>query len=187
MSSPSTLSSNPAYSSVAIALHWLIALAVFVIVPLGAYMHDLPLSPSKLQLYSYHKSLGACILVLMLLRLVWRKTHQPPALPATMSAREQKIAHGIAHGMYFFLFTSPLTGWLMSSFFGKTVVVFGLLPLPDLVSPNESLGELFTTLHMISNFTLATLISLHILASLKHHFIDKDGVMARMVPWLGRK
>lgn len=187
MPASSTLSSNSAYNGVAIALHWLIALAVFVVVPLGAYMHDLPLSPTKLQLYSYHKSLGACILVLMLIRLLWRLSHQPPALPASMSAKEQKLAHAMAHGMYFLLFTSPLTGWLMSSFFGKSVVVFGMLPLPDLVAPNESLGELFATLHMISNFTLATLVSLHILASLKHHFINKDGVMARMAPWLAKR
>ncbi|MBV2234037.1 MAG: cytochrome b/b6 domain-containing protein, partial [Sterolibacterium sp.] len=71
------------YTGFAIFIHWLMALAIFVIVPLGAYMHDLPLSPDKLQLYSYHKSLGACILLLLIIRLIWRVMHQPPALPAS--------------------------------------------------------------------------------------------------------
>lgn len=175
------------YTGFAIFIHWLMALAIFVIVPLGAYMHDLPLSPDKLQLYSYHKSLGACILLLLIIRLIWRVMHQPPALPASMSAKEQMIAHAMAYGMYLLLFTSPMTGWLMSSFFDKPVVIFGLLQMPNLVSPNEDMGKLFATLHMVSNFTLATLIALHILASLKHHFITKDDVLARMLPFLARK
>lgn len=179
--------SSTQYTGFAIFMHWLVALGVFIIVPLGAYMHDLPLSPTKLQLYSYHKSLGVCIVLLMVIRLLWRFSHTPPALPSTMSAKEQMIAHAMSFGMYVLLFTSPLTGYLMSSFFGKPVVVFGLFQMPDLVAANESMGELFATLHMVSNFTLATLVALHILASLKHHFKDKDDVLARMLPFLARK
>lgn len=179
-------STSTRYTGFAIFMHWLVALAIFCIVPLGAYMHDLPLSPTKLQLYSYHKSLGICILLLVVIRLLWRYGHTPPALPASMSAKEQMIAHAMSHGMYLLMITSPLTGWLMSSFFGKPVVVFGLFQMPDLVAPSEDMGKLFATLHMLSNFTLATMITLHILASLKHHFKDKDDVLARMLPFLAR-
>lgn len=174
------------YTGVAIFLHWLIALAIFCILPLGVYMHELPLSPTKLQLYAYHKWLGISILFLVIVRLVWRATHRPPALPDTMSAKEQRIAHGMAHGMYLFMLLSPLTGWLMSSAFGKPVVLFGVLPIPDLIGPREETGNLFKVLHEVSNYILCTLFSLHILASLKHHFKDHDGVLARMLPFLDR-
>jgi cytochrome b561 len=185
MTQPSTASTQ--YTGFAIFLHWLVALGVFCVVPLGAYMHDLPASPVKFELYAYHKSIGVCILLLMIIRVLWRFKHTPPALPNSMSAKEQMIAHAMAFGMYVLLFTSPLTGYLMSSFFGKAVVVFGLFQLPALVAPSEDMGKLFATLHMISNFTLATLISLHILASLKHHFKDKDAVLARMLPFLAKQ
>ena len=174
------------YTGVAIFLHWLIALAIFCVLPLGVYMHELPLSPTKLQLYSLHKSLGITILTLVVVRLLWRFTHTPPALPASMSAKEQRIAHGMVHGMYLFMLLSPLTGWLMSSFLGKPVVLFGMLPIPDLVGPNEATGKAFKELHEVCNYILCTLFSLHILASLKHHFKDRDDVLARMLPFLAR-
>ena len=177
---------NARHTGFAIFLHWLIALGIFCLIPVGMYMHDLPLSPEKLQLYSYHKSLGITILLLVVIRLIWRMTHRPPALPVSMSAKEQRIAHVMSHGLYLFMLLSPLTGWLMSSFFGKPVVLFGQLPLPDLVSANEATGKLFAVLHEISNYSLCTLVVLHILASLKHHFKDRDDVMARMLPFLSR-
>jgi len=174
------------YTSVAIALHWLIALGVFCALPLGLYMSDLPLSPTKLQLYAYHKWLGISILMLVIVRLLWRFTHRPPALPDSMSAKEQRIAHGIAHGMYLFMLLVPISGWLMSSALGKPVVLFGVLPLPDLIGPNEETGKFFKEFHEVCNYIFSTLISLHILASLKHHFKDHDGILARMLPFLDK-
>jgi cytochrome b561 len=179
-------SSQTDYSGFAIFLHWLIALAIFAMLPLGLYMRELPLSPDKLTLYAYHKWAGMLILLLVLVRLAWRRLNPPPAAPATMSAVEQRVAHGMVHGMYLFMLFVPLTGWLMSSAFGKPVVMFGVLPLPDLVGADESLGKLFKILHEVGNYTLCTLFSLHILAALKHHFKDHDEVLARMLPFLKR-
>jgi len=183
MSSPSPRS----YHRVTILLHWLIALGIFCLIPLGAYMHELPLSPTKFQLYLIHKSLGISVLALVMVRLWWRFTHRPPALPASMTALEQKLAHAMQHALYLFMITSPLTGWLMSSAFGKPVILFDAIPLPDLVAPSEALGDTFKLLHMISNISLSTLISLHVLAALKHHFKDKDEVLVRMLPILSRR
>jgi len=172
------------YSHVAIALHWLVAVGIFCAIPLGLYMADLKLSPTKLQLYAYHKWLGISILILVVIRTLWRVTHRPPALPASMSVKQQKLAHGIAHGMYLLMFLVPLTGWLMSSAFGKPVVMFGVLPLPDLIGVDEQVGKFFEEAHEVCNYIFCTLISLHILASLKHHFMERDGILARMLPFL---
>lgn len=179
-------SASDRYTPVAIALHWLVALGIFCVLPLGVYMHELDPSPQKIQLYAYHKWLGMSILILVIVRLLWRFTHRPPALPDTMSAKEQRIAHGMTHGMYLFMVLSPLCGWLMSSAFGKPVVLFGALPIPDLIGPNESTGNVFKVLHEICNYILCTLFSLHILASLKHHFKDRDDILARMLPFLSK-
>lgn len=183
------MSSNAmmSYNRVSIFLHWLIALGIFCMIPLGAYMYDLPLSPTKFQLYLIHKTLGICILALVVVRLLWRFTHRPPALPGSMTALEQKLAHAMQHSLYLLMITSPITGWLMSSAFGKPVILFDVIPLPDLVAPDEALGETFKLLHKISNITLSTLISLHVLAALKHHFKDKDEVLVRMLPFLSRR
>src|SRR5690625_6239118 len=76
---------TPRYSRLAVTFHWVIALAIFVMFPLGFYMAGLPLSPRKLQLYSYHKWIGVSIFFLVWLRLAWRWLRQPPELPAHRS------------------------------------------------------------------------------------------------------
>ncbi|TAJ77622.1 MAG: cytochrome b [Gallionellaceae bacterium] len=175
------------YTNTAIALHWLVALLVFAAFPLGMYMHDLPLSPTKLQLYSYHKWLGMSVLVLAVLRAVWRATHEPPALPDTMP-RWQKVASAATHQfLYVLLFVIPLSGWLMSSAKGFKTVWLGVLPLPDLVGKDKALGDMLGSLHESFNYMLLALVVLHIAAALKHRFIDRDGVMERMWPGGARK
>ena len=168
------------YTHTAIALHWLVALLIFAAFPLGMYMHDLPLSPAKLQLYSYHKWLGITALLLVVLRILWRVTHRPPALPETMP-RWQKIASEVMHQLlYVLMLAAPLSGWLMSSAKGFKTVWFGVLPLPDLVGKDKALGEWLASVHASLNYLLLALVVLHIAAALKHHLIDKDGVLLRM-------
>ncbi len=181
-----SLAASERYTSVAIALHWLMAIAIIANLGLGLYMHELPNSPTKLELYACHKSIGACILMLLFVRLAWRFTHKPPALPANMPALEKRIAHGMVHGLYLFMLLSPLTGWLMSSFAGRPVMVFSLFQLPDLVGPNEAAGKVMKGMHEASNYALCTLFVLHTLASLKHHFKDRDDILARMLPFLAK-
>jgi cytochrome b561 len=174
------------YTGTAIALHWLVTLLILAAFPLGVYMHELPLSPSKLQLYSYHKWLGVTVFLLAVARLTWRATHTPPPLPATTPAWQQRAAHGLHFLLYVLLFAIPLSGWLMSSAKGFQTVYLGVLPLPDLVGKDKALGELLTEVHKILNFTLLTLFAAHVAAALKHHFIDRDGVLAQMLPFLDK-
>jgi cytochrome b561 len=171
---------NPGrYTRTAIALHWLMALLIFSAFPLGVYMHDLPLSPTKLQLFSYHKWLGITILLAAAARLAWRVTHPAPAM-LDMPRWQQVAAHGIHHLLYLLLFAVPLSGWLMSSAKGFQTVWFGVLPLPDLVGKNKELGDLLKELHEMLNFGLLLLVGAHVAGALKHHFVEGDDTLRRM-------
>jgi cytochrome b561 len=173
------------YSTTAIVLHWGIALLIFVTFPLGVYMHELPLSPDKLRLYSYHKWIGITILMLVAIRLAWRATHTPPPLPDSV-AGWQRRASAIVHGLlYLLLVAIPLSGWLMSSAKGFQTVWFGVLPLPDLVGKDKALGELLAEVHEALNFTMLGLVVLHVGAALQHHFIERQPFLQRM--GLGRR
>ena len=174
------------YTHTAITLHWAIALLIFAAFPLGVYMHDLPLSPDKLRLYSYHKWIGVTVFLLAALRISWRFTHRPPPLPATMPYWEKLAANTVHYLLYALIFAVPLSGWLMSSAKGFQTVWFGVLPLPDLAARNKELGDLLTEVHESLNFTMLALVLAHVGGALKHHFIEHDGILARMIPFLGR-
>lgn len=173
------------YSTPAVVLHWLMALLIFAGFPLGIYMVDLPLSPDKLKLYSYHKWIGVTVFVLVAVRLGWRLTHTPPLLPDGMAVWERR-ASAIVHGLlYLLMIAIPLSGWLMSSAKGFQTVWFGVLPLPDLLEKDRELGDLLAGVHKALNFTLLALVILHVAAALKHHFIERQPFLQRM-GW-GRK
>ena len=185
MKSMSTASSESGYTGIAIGLHWLIALAIVGSFSLGLYMHELPLSPQKLKYYSWHKWAGVSIFLFVLLRLVWRLTHRPPALPPGMPAWQAKVAEITHVLLYVLMLAVPLSGWLMSSAKGFQTVWFGILPLPDLLQKDTDLGDLLQQVHMLLNFSMAGLVAAHAGAALKHHFLDRDDVLARMLPILG--
>lgn len=172
------------YTRTAVTLHWATALLIFAAFPLGVYMHDLPLSPVKLRLYSYHKWIGVSIFLLAVLRVTWRSTHRPPPLPAAMPRWEKLAANTVHYLLYALILAIPLSGWLMSSAKGFQTVWFGVLPLPDLVGKDKALGELLTEVHEALNFLLLGTVFAHIGAALKHHFIEHDGILARMIPFL---
>jgi cytochrome b561 len=172
------------YTRTAISLHWIIALLIFTAFPLGVYMHDLPLSPDKLRLYSWHKWIGVTIFLLAVLRIFWRSTHHPPPLPATMQPWERFAAEAVHYSLYLLILAIPLSGWLMSSAKGIQTVWFGVLPLPDLLAKDKALGDTLKQLHVILNFTMLGLVIAHVGAALKHHFIEHDDILARMLPFL---
>ena len=174
------------YTRVAIGLHWLIAFALIGSFSVGLYMADLPLSPQKLRIYSWHKWAGVTIFMFVVLRLVWRLQHRPPELPAGMPAWQRKTAEATHVLLYLLMFAVPLSGWLMSSAKGFQTVWFGVMPLPDLLDKNKELGELLEEVHELLNFSMAGLVVAHLGAALKHHFIDRDDVLTRMSPFPGK-
>ena len=176
--------SSTRYTGLAIALHWLIAIAIFGSFAVGLYMADLPLSPQKLKLYSWHKWAGVTIFLFVAVRLGWRLLHRPPELPAGMPDWQRKVALVTHVLLYVLMIVIPLSGWLMSSAKGFQTVWFGILPLPDLLSKNEELGKLLAEVHELLNWSMATLVVAHLGAALKHHFLDRDDVLTRMLPFL---
>ncbi len=170
------------YTTTAKSLHWLMAVLFFGMLGLGFYMQGLPLSPEKLKLYSWHKWIGVTVFLLALIRIAWRVTHQPPALPQSMPRLMQVAAHAGHHMLYMLMFLIPLSGWLMSSAKGFQTVWFGILPIPDLLQKNKELGDLLLIVHVSLNYLFIAVLVGHIGAALKHHFIDKDDILTRMLP-----
>ena len=175
------------YTRTSIALHWLIALLIFSLFPLGIYMADLPFSPGRLKLYSYHKWLGVTVFLLALARLAWRWTHPAPPPPAGLPAWQRIASVAAHHLLYVLILAVPISGWLMSSAKGFQTVYLGIIPLPDLLTKDKATGDALLLVHQILNFTLGALVITHLTAALKHYFIDRDEVLGRMIPLLDRK
>lgn len=170
------------YNGVAKTLHWLVFALMSGAFAVGFYMADLPLSPTKLRIVSWHKWTGVTIFVLVLLRLSWRLFNPPPPLPGQMPGWERRAAEASHRLLYLLMLAMPLTGWLMSSAKGFQTVWFGLIPLPDLLAKNPPLGEALEEVHATLAVITLCFVGLHVLAALKHHFIDRDDVLARMTP-----
>ena len=182
----STGSTGSRYDGVAMALHWLLAVMLISSFGVGLYMTELPMSPTRLKVYNWHKWAGITILALSALRLAWRLTHRPPPLPAAveaaMSGWRRQVFRGTHRLLYLLFFAVPLFGWAYSSALGFPIVWFGVLPLPDFVPVDKPLADVLRGLHVGSAFTLAAMVLLHVAATFKHQFVDRDGLMARMWP-----
>jgi len=173
------------YTGVAITLHWLLALMIVGSFGVGLYMVDLPFSPQRLKLYNWHKWAGVLILTLSAARLLWRLTHRPPA-DAPMPAWQARAAHGAHLALYALFFAVPLMGWAYSSAAGFPIVLFGVLPLPDFVPVSRELADVLKPWHGWLAKGLAAVVVLHVAGALKHHFIDRDGLLRRMWPAFSR-
>jgi cytochrome b561 len=149
-------------------------------------MTSLPLSPRKLQLYSWHKWVGVTIFLVTILRLAWRLANGAPRPPATVPPWQQRLA-ALSHGtLYAILIVMPLTGWIMSSALNLPVVYFGLIPLPSPFGVDRALGEAMRYVHFSLALALLALVAVHVLAAFYHHFVLRDDVMRRMLPWNSR-
>lgn len=170
------------YTATAVALHWMAAALVIAAWGVGFTMTDLPLSPQKLKVYSWHKWIGVTVFLLAVARIAWRIGHRPPPLPAAMPAWQVRAAAASHALLYALMLAIPLSGWLFSSASGVPVVYLGLVQLPDLIGRDKALAALLKQAHYALNWTLLGLVCLHVAAALKHHFGDRDGVLRRMLP-----
>jgi cytochrome b561 len=178
-----TTASITGYTATAKLLHWLVASLVvvqFVLANLAERAEDADDLASELSLFANHRSVGITILALIIIRLLWRWRHAPPPLPATVP-KWQLMASRVSHySLYGILLVMPISGWLMTSAADVSVSWFGLVELPDFVSPDHDRHEFFEGIHELLATLLLVIASLHILAALKHGLFDKDGVLQRM-------
>ena len=172
------------YTKTAMALHWLIALLIIAAFGLGVTMTDIPgLTPTKLKYFSWHKWLGVTVLMLVVVRLLWRLTHAAPALPAgAMPAWQIKAAEAVHILLYVLMFAIPLSGYFYSLAAGVPVTYLGVLPLPVLIGPDPELKDVLKAVHYWLNMGLLAAVLLHVAGALKHQFIDRDGILKRMLP-----
>ncbi|HLN48714.1 MAG TPA: cytochrome b [Steroidobacteraceae bacterium] len=172
------------YGAVAQAFHWVIAALIVTQFALAHLAVDLPVGARKLDLLTRHKSFGMTVLMLTILRLLWRLNNPPPALPPAMTSRERLAARSTHIAFYVLLSAMPLTGWMMSSAKNYSVSWFGLFTWPNLIGRSQSAFKLLQTTHNALSDVLLAIAVLHILAALKHHFWDKDDVLLRMLPFV---
>lgn len=172
------------FPRIAIVLHWLGALLIMGNLAFGLYFVDLPLSPQKLKYFSWHKWAGAVVLPIAGGLLAWRAVRGKAQLPVSMPDWEKQLSRFTHVLLYLFFFVSPLSGWIYSSAAGFQTVLFGVVPVPDLVGKDRELAEALQAVHRWINFVLVAVIALHVIAALKHHFLDRDDVLARMLPFL---
>ncbi|MGK2284763.1 cytochrome b [Pedomonas sp. V897] len=185
------------YSTVAIVLHWLIALAMIALLVMGFWMGDAIKKPETqalaFEVFQIHKSLGLTVLVLTLVRLAWRLGHRPPPLPYSMPGWQKTAAHATAWAFYALLLIMPLSGWVIvsTSPFGLPTMWFGLFEWPHLTPLAEAANRIQINgaaeeVHELLALGAVGLLALHVAGALKHHFIDRDDVLTRMIPWLAR-
>lgn len=174
------------FGLVAQTFHWVSAVLVISLFGYGLWLSGLPVGPERFKAVPLHKSFGVLLLAIVLARLVWRWTHPAPPLPASMPAWERRAANASHVLLYVLLVAVPLSGWLMSSALGFATVPFGMFKLPDLLTRDRALGDTLKTVHYFLNKALIALVLLHVAAALKHHFIDRNDVLQRMLPWKGK-
>ena len=189
------------YTKTAIVLHWLIGFGIISMFLFGWYMEDLPKEAPKamsfdlfdLGIYTWqlseetsprsfyfnlHKSLGITILGLIAFRVFWRLTHPAPALIKTMKAWEKKLANATHHALYLIMVLVPLSGAAMALYSKYGIKWFGI-PLAEGLG-DDAMRDIFKNAHEIIGIILLVLLGLHILAVLKHTFVNKDGTLKRM-------
>ncbi len=163
-------------------LHWAVAALVFAQIVLGWAAVTWRLSPTKLDLFVLHKSIGILVLLLMVIRVAWRAFNTAPSLPADMRPLERRAAHVSHFLLYLLLLVMPVTGWLVTSAANIPFRIFWLLPLPALVEPSKAMSDAAARMHVVLFVALSLLLALHIGAALRHHFLHHDNVLRRMLP-----
>ena len=167
------------YALPALVLHWLVALLTVLMAALGWYMVSIEDTPGSGWFFALHKSFGLTVLGLMLLRWLWRTSHRPGPLPASVTVLQARIAAFTHVLLYLCLFLMPLSGALGAAFSKSGLAFFGHA-LPRIVAPDHAMSERLFGLHGVVLWVLVALLVLHVAAGLKHLLIDRDGVFQRM-------
>ena len=175
-------SAAESYSGFAKLLHWVVAVSVLLIVPIGFIMNIVGGGVLQNVLYTVHRSLGMLVLALMIVRIVYRLVHGAPADEPTLEPMQRVASHLVHMALYVLVTAQALIGWIATSAYGAAISFFGLFTVPAIVAKDQSLATPLFTAHELLAFGIAGLLFLHIGAALFHYLIRKDGVLQRMLP-----
>jgi cytochrome b561 len=171
------------YTPTAQVLHWITALLMFTILPVAWHIVTMNQDDPRRETWlTIHKSIGITILALTIIRIVWRWITPPPSLPGTMGQIEAAAAVLSHWLLYIVLITMPVSGYLQSAAGGHSVIYFGLFEIPSLVPQNKNMAEWATAIHNAGQWAVYTLIVLHVLATVWHLAVRRDGILDRILP-----
>jgi cytochrome b561 len=183
---PAGIGAAPGYSRVAIWLHWLIAALVLVNLLLGFYHEDFGKTATPWLMF-FHKSIGITVLVLTMVRVLWRLFHSPPPFDALVRKWEAGLARLIHISFYVALLALPLSGWALSSSGGRDSSFFGLFHIGLLPVPrSEHAHDIFLGMHEAVGKLMIGLILLHLAGAARHHLQGHGHLLGRMAPWASR-
>ncbi|MGH8274719.1 MAG: cytochrome b [Gammaproteobacteria bacterium] len=168
-------------------LHWSVAGLILALIALGWLARLAPLTPGKITLFYWHKSLGMLVLALVLIRLGWRAGNRPPPLPEGLPRWEAPLARATHVALYLLILLMPISGWLLNSASGIPFKIFWTIPLPAITPVSASLEHVFSLLHLAGFSALAALLIGHIAAALRHHFLLHNAIFVRMLPRFTRR
>ncbi|MCV0425740.1 MAG: cytochrome b [Roseibium sp.] len=173
--------SSGRYSLFARSIHWLTALLVLTMVPAGLIMIRIGSGPLQNQLFDFHRSVGVVLMVLTVIRLLYRLAHKPAPLPDDIPAW-QRFASGVTHWfLYGFLIINPFIGWVATSAYGAAISVFGMFTMPSLVAKDRELAAQLFSVHEVLGLLFTAAVLMHIGAALYHGIVRRDGVLSRML------
>lgn len=173
--------SPDAWGTVARGLHWLIAALILAQFVIGSIAEEMKLTPAKLDLFVWHKSIGVTVLLLAVLRLAWRLGNPPPAPPAGTPRWEQRLAAAAHAVLYVLIFAVPVSGWWVSDASRVPFKAFFAVPMPDFIATDRDLQEAAAEVHEALTLVLLVVVVLHIAAAFRHHFLLRDDVLRRML------
>jgi cytochrome b561 len=171
----------PAYTVTARVLHWVTALMIVLMIPLGVIISNDWGGPLQETLYGLHESIGTLLIPLVLTRLVYRLANPPLPLPDEIPAPQRFAAHVTHVGLYTLLVAQPLIGWIATSAYGAPITVLGVFALPPIAPENHAFAKQLSALHGLVGFAIAGLVAAHIGAALYHHVVRKDRILMRMI------
>ena len=171
----------PGYTAVARFLHWLIAALVLFMLPLGVVIAYEWGGPAQTFLYNLHKSIGATLIPLVIIRMLYRFTHKPPPLPDDLAPIQRFAAHATHWALYVLILAQPIVGYIMTSAYPAPVPFFGLFNLPAIWPENRALSDALSLVHRNLGIAIAVVAAMHIGAAFFHHFVRKDRILMRMI------
>jgi cytochrome b561 len=171
----------PAYTVTARVLHWLTAVLVLIMIPIGIIIANEWGGAWQERLYNLHKAVGAVLIPIIIVRMIYRLTHPPAPLPADIPVPMRFVAHANHWALYLLLLVQPLLGWIATSAYPAPVSLFGLFNLPQIWPADRALSDQLFAWHRAVGITLALLVAMHVGGALYHHFIRRDRVLMRMV------